>query len=384
VSTKRKTSRPAASQSAKSAAAKSAKSRTDKTNSKPAASSKSKSTKSASAAGQSSRKPSGGRKPEKPGKGPAKQPPSTPQQPGATTYTLVVEPNQGLTAIYNLIASATKSIDMTMYELTDPTVINALIKAQGAGIPVRVILDQNDEKTANTPAYNELTAGKVGVHWANPKYAVTHQKTITVDQTTSAIMTLNLTPEAYAMTRDFAVITNNAADVAAIETTFNADFKNAAITPPTGENLVWSPTNSSSALLALIDGASESLLISQEEFSDTQIESALEAALKRGVAVTLVQENQENKYNAVLTPLKQAGAKIAVYTSTDAKAYYIHAKSVLADYGTAQAKLFLGSENFSSDSLGKNRELGLIFSDAACMTGVYNALMADFKNGTAF
>jgi len=305
-------------------------------------------------------------------------------QPGATTYSLLTEPEEGLTAIYNLIGSATKSIDMTMYELTDSTVVNALIRAQAAGITVRVILDQNDEKTANTPAYNELSAGKVGVHWANPAYAVTHQKTITVDQAASAIMTLNLTPGDYATTRDFAVITNNAADVAAIEATFDSDFKNAAITPPTGENLVWSPTNSSAALLALINGATQSLLISQEEFSDTTIANALEAALKHGVAVTLVEENQENQYNAVLTPLKQAGAKIAVYTSTDSKAYYIHAKSVLADYGAAQAKLFLGSENFSADSLGKNRELGLIFSDAACMAGVYSALMEDLKNGTPF
>ena len=222
------------------------------------------------------------------------------------------------------------------------------------------------------------------MHWANPAYAVTHQKTIAVDQATSAIMTLNLTPNDYAMTRDFAVITNNAADVAAIETTFDADFKNASITPPTGDNLVWSPTNSRSALLALISGAAKSLLISQEEFSDSGMESALLSALKRGVAVTLVQENQEGKYSAVLTSLKQAGAKIAVYTSTDPKSYYIHAKSVLADYGMAQAKLFLGSENFSADSLGKNRELGLTFSDADCVEGVNTALTADFKRGTAF
>lgn len=303
---------------------------------------------------------------------------------GATTYQLVSEPDQGLTTIYNLIASAKKSIDMTMYELTDITVTSALAKAQAAGVQVRVILDQNDEKTSNTPAYNHLMENKVAVHWANPAFAVTHQKTITVDQATSAIMTLNLTPNDYASTRDFAIITNNAADVAAIETTFAADFKNAAITPPTGENLVWSPTNSRTALQGLLSGATKSLLISQEEFADSQIQSVLEAALKRRVTVTLVQENQGNKYNSVLTALKQAGAAIAVYTSTAKNAYYIHAKTILADYGTPQAKLFLGSENFSTDSLDKNRELGLIFSDTACMTGVSNALMADFKNGTPF
>ncbi len=301
-----------------------------------------------------------------------------------TTYTLITEPEDDMGPIYSLISSAKKSIDITIYELTDITVTDILGKAAAAGIAVRVILDQNDEKRSNTPAYTYLQQHKIGVHWANPAFAVTHQKTITVDEATSAIMTLNLTPSAYATTRDFAVITNNAADVAAIVTTFNADFANKSITPPTGENLVWSPTNSTAALLALINGATHSLLISQEEFDDKQVQSALESALKRGVSVTLVQENQEGKYDSVLTPLKKAGAKIAVYTSTSPKSYYIHAKSVLADYGTAQAKLFLGSENFTADSLTKNRELGLIFSDSASMSGVEAAITADFKGGTPF
>ena len=69
----------------------------------------------------------------------------------ATTYTLVTEPDQGLTAIYNLIASAKKSIDMTMHELTDVTVMDAFAKAVKAGLTVRVILDQSgDEKKVNT------------------------------------------------------------------------------------------------------------------------------------------------------------------------------------------------------------------------------------------
>jgi phosphatidylserine/phosphatidylglycerophosphate/cardiolipin synthase-like enzyme len=301
---------------------------------------------------------------------------------GPTTYTLVTEPDQGLTPIYNLLSSAKKSIDMTMYELSDTTVTTMLAKAAGSGVTVRVILDQNNEKANNTTAYNTLTTGKVAVHWANPSYKCTHQKTITVDGTTSAIMTLNLTPEDYSTTRDFAVITNDAADVAAIEATFDADFTNATITAPTGDNLVWSPTNSRTALLALINDATKTLLISQEEFDDTGIQSAVQAALKRGVAVTLVQENMNGAYSSVLNTLKADGAKIAIFSSKTG--YYIHAKTVLADYGTAQAKLFVGSENFSSDSLNDNRELGLIFSDAGCMAGVEAAITADFNKGTKF
>ncbi|HEY1766356.1 MAG TPA: phospholipase D-like domain-containing protein [Terracidiphilus sp.] len=305
-------------------------------------------------------------------------------EPHTPTYTLVTEPDEGLAPIYSLIASAKKSIDMTMYELTDITVTDALAKAAAAGVAVRVILDHNSEKISNTPAYNYLEANKVSVHWANPAYYVTHQKTITVDQATSAIMTLNLTPVDYKATRDFAVITNNATDIAAIEAAFNADFTNASITPATGQNLVWSPTNSLSSLQGLIEGATRSLLMAQEEFDESTLQAALVAALKRGVAVTLVQENENNKYTAELTALKQAGAKIAVYTSTKINSYYIHAKAVLADYGTANAKLFLGSENFTATSLTRNRELGLIFSDTACMTGVNAALTKDFSGGTAF
>jgi len=89
-------------------------------------------------------------------------------QAAATTYTLVTEPDQGLTAIYNLIATAKKSIDMTMYELTDVTVMDAFAKAAAAGVAVRVILDESgDEKKTNTPAYNYLEQNKCGVHWSN-------------------------------------------------------------------------------------------------------------------------------------------------------------------------------------------------------------------------
>ncbi len=320
--------------------------------------------------------------PENPSPHPAQELSTDPDASSATTYTLITEPADDLKPIYDLLSSAKKSIDMTMYELTDITVTSLLGKAAAGGVTVRVILDQNDEKKSNTPACKYLLEHKVAVHWANPIYLATHQKTITVDQATTAILTLNLTPNDYATTRDFAVLTNNANDIAAIETTFNADFQNQSITPPTGDNLVWSPTHSLPALQALITGAKTSLLLAQEEFEDPALEAALKAALKRGVAVTMVQENLEGKYSSTLTALKAAGAHIAVYTSSNG--YYIHAKTILADYGTETAQLFLGSENFTTESLGSNRELGLIFSDPACMTGVYTAVTADFNGGTRF
>ena len=55
----------------------------------------------------------------------------------------------------------------------------------------------------------------------------------------------------------------------------------------------------------------------------------------------------------------------------------------MADYGTSTAKVFLGSENFSDNSLNDNRELGLIISDPAVLSGVESAFNADFGQTTS-
>ena len=95
---------------------------------------------------------------------------------GSSTFSLVTEPGDGLAPIYNLISSAKRTLDMTMYELTDTQVEQLLAQAAASGVTVRVILDQNLEKSTNTRAYNYLSSRGVQVHWANPSYSATHQR----------------------------------------------------------------------------------------------------------------------------------------------------------------------------------------------------------------
>ena len=103
---------------------------------------------------------------------------------------LLVEPDQGMAPIYALIASARKSIDLTMYELVDTDADLALELAAGRGVNVRVLLDVNREKAANQAAFTELTDMRVHVAWADTRYAATHQKTLVVDGSVAAMMTL--------------------------------------------------------------------------------------------------------------------------------------------------------------------------------------------------
>jgi phosphatidylserine/phosphatidylglycerophosphate/cardiolipin synthase-like enzyme len=306
--------------------------------------------------------------------------------PAFAQQTLITEPDQGFSSIYDLINSAQSTIDMTMYELQDSTAQNDLCNAAARGVTVRVVLDVNREQSNNTNAYNQLSNCGVQVNWAWTTYAATHQKSILVDYGTAnaqvAIMSMNLTSRYYSTSRDYGVIENDANDMAAIETTFNADFAQTSVTPPTGDDLVWSPTNSRSSLLSIINNASTSLLVENEEMGDSGIVSALENAASRGVNVTIVLTDN-SKYYSNLDALKSAGANIATYPN-DNTSLYIHAKAIVADYGTPAALAFVGSENFSSYSLDKNRELGLTTTDSNVMSQLSSTMSNDYSNGNPY
>jgi phosphatidylserine/phosphatidylglycerophosphate/cardiolipin synthase-like enzyme len=295
------------------------------------------------------------------------------------TQTLITEPTDGMMPVYAFIASAKESLDMTMYELEDTTVTTSLTNLVKSGVKVRVILDQNLEMQSNTTAYNALAAGGVEVHWADPTYAATHQKTITVDAKTSAIMTLNFSPEYYPTSREFAILTNDPADVAAIESTFAADFASTPITPANGTDLVWSPTNSESVMLGLINGAQKTLMIENEEMSDGDVVGALNAAAKRGVDVEVIMTNSRS-WSAEFSSLSMSGVHVVTYARN--ASLYIHAKVILADYGESGASVLVGSENFSNASLTENRELGIVTTNAAILSSIHTTLASDFSGGT--
>ncbi len=201
----------------------------------------------------------------------------------------MILPDQGENAIYNFVNSATSSIDVTMYELKDTTVVNDLVASEKAGRqrpgdpgPGAEVLRHRRLQRADGGR------GRRGL--VLDPFTYTHQKTITVDDDESYISTGNFDTKYYATSRDYGVFDTDANDVAAIVAVFNADYAHTSITPSDGDDLVWSPTDSQTRLLALINGATKSLDIEQEEFSDTALVNAIVAASKRGVTVRVVLE----------------------------------------------------------------------------------------------
>ncbi|HXO13295.1 MAG TPA: putative Ig domain-containing protein, partial [Mycobacterium sp.] len=299
--------------------------------------------------------------------------PGVPPARAAGDLSLNVLPDDGENAIYNFVNSATSSVDVTIYELKDVTLENDLVAREKAGVNVRVILDQA-QKSYDTAAYNVLTAGGVGVVWSSTAFTYTHQKTITVNNDESYISTGNFDTTYYATSRDFGVFDTDTTDVAAVVAVFNADYAHTSITPSDGDDLVWSPTDSQTQLLNLINGAQHSLDIEQEEFSDTTLVNAIVADENRGVTVRVVVEDPSD-YTSELNEVTAAGGKVTGYSSSTG--FYIHGKTVIADYGYSTAKAFAGSENFSSNSLNDNRELGLITTNSGVVSGLESAFNGD-------
>jgi cardiolipin synthase A/B len=311
--------------------------------------------------------------------GPSGQAPVLPTSPATTStpagLSLLVEPQAGMTSLYALMSSARQSLDMTMYELSDPATVQILIADHQRGVRVRVLLDHAYRGAqANQAAYSTLSSAGVSVAWAN-NTEIFHQKSITVDGDESAIMTGNLTSRYYPTTRDFVVMDDQAPDVAAIESVFASDWSGATPSPgPPGVDLAWSP-GSQHQLVALIDSAVHSVEVENEEMASPSIEEALGSDASRGIDVTVVM-TMDAEWDSAFSQLAADGVHIVLYPDTSS-ALYIHAKVIDVD----SAKAFVGSENFSPASLDDNRELGIITTSTSVVEPLTSALSSDISNG---
>ncbi len=262
---------------------------------------------------------------------------------------LLIEPEVGSRPILDLIESARSSVWLEMYLLTDEAALATLEGRARAACDVRVILEPAPylDEGANVEAYERLAAAGARVRWASDRFRYTHAKTLIVDHVRVVVMTLNFTAAGLgAGNREYALVDDDADDVAAAERVFAADEVGAVT--GAGARVVTSPDTSRGVLMGLIAGATATLEVESEELNDRDIGDALDAARARGVAVTVV--------------LPRAGATPVM-----------HAKATVAD----RRACYVGSANFSPTSLDRNRELGLRLDDQELCGAIGRTIAAD-------
>lgn len=299
---------------------------------------------------------------------------------------LLVTPSpEGHAPFIRAIDAATLSIDMTMFHLTDPAVVDALVRAAQRGVKVRVIVD-HDGLTAkgNHAAFDRLVAGGVLARGSSPAFSLTHVKAMVVDGHAAFVTAINLTRDAD-RTRDLGIVTRESAIVADVDALFAADWRNAETgghdTPAQHvASLVVSPVTSRGKLLALIHSAHRELLLTVENLGDREIADALAAAVRDHVRVRVVVPACDKNPNALYNlpaaqSLAAAGAEVRMMAGPESPEQpYMHSKMILVDGTTA----YVGSVNFSSNSLAKARELGIIFANAAAAAKIRELFETDF------
>jgi phosphatidylserine/phosphatidylglycerophosphate/cardiolipin synthase-like enzyme len=309
---------------------------------------------------------------------------------------LIVEPDDGMAPVLNVIIGAKTSVDLVMYELDDAQIESALIADKKRGVAVRVILSggyNGASSTMNVAEYDLLTANGVSVRWSPSYFALTHEKSLVVDGSRALIMTFNLVSKYYATGRDFGIVDSDPRDIAAMESTFNDDWKGSGGADSeraslggnngdTGDDLLWSP-GAEQPLIDLINSAQRSLSIYNEEMADMDVTKALIDAAERGVAV-YVDMTGAAEWKWEFEELTTAGAHVRVYADDPAAPLYIHAKMIVADAGGASARAFVGSENFSAGSLNENRELGIMISNQNIIAALMKIFTTDWRGASPF
>jgi cardiolipin synthase len=303
-----------------------------------------------------------------------------------SSYNLIIEPQAGYQQIYNFISAAKKSIDMTMYELSDPKAQASLIADAKRGVAVRVLFDSDNAngngKTVNQAAYNALKANGVKVKWAWPG-VLWHQKSIVRDGSAVAVMTCNLYASYYPILRDYAVITNNTATASGVEATFNNDWNKTGSPPtkgvvPKGSELIWSP-GAQSGLVNLINSArpGTALYAEDEQLDSTPIEQALVAAAKRGVTVDLTM-TYSSSYVKAFNTLVAGGVHVSLFQPN--APIYIHAKAISVNNKT----VYEGSSNFTTEMTNSDRNVGIITTNPTVVRGITSTLVSDFAGATPY
>jgi len=310
----------------------------------------------------------------------------------SAVHTLIVEPDDGRTLVLNILNAARKSIDLTIYELSDSEILSALKAAQGRKVAVRVIYNWysfpvDTQQREIMPVIQQLKAAGILCQPAPAKFEVTHEKAFVIDDSTGIVMSFNLTSEYFSDTRDFGIVTTVEDEVAEVAAVFSADWKGTPIVPKVA-SMMWSPVNSRTKLMALINDTKKTLDIYCEELDDPGTLGAMVAAAKRGVKVRFIAavlsgQGKANGNAPGITYLRN-GHVNAVCKSFPFVAggvqhqMYIHAKMALADYQLPNAQAYIGSENFACVSLNDNRECGIIVSDPAILDRLHATYNADW------
>jgi len=281
-------------------------------------------------------------------------------------HSLIVLPDDTAKPLIDALDAAKKAINIRMFLFTDPSMVDAVKAAEKRGVKVRVMLNpaRRDGAAENEATRKALADTGVEVRDSNPEFALTHQKSMVIDQAIGYVESLNWETRDLTQTRDYAVSTTHALEVSEMLKCFEADWNHAPFEPDPKSRLIWCPNNGRERISAFIDAAKSTLWLQNERYQDTVIVERLVRAMRRGVKVHIMARPPHNLKKDKLIEgvgglriMHDVGAKVHRL-----KHLKLHGKMLLAD----EARAVIGSINLAPGSFDARRELA-IETDAAAV-----------------
>lgn len=280
-----------------------------------------------------------------------------------THQSLLVMPDDGATAVVELIDTAQGELRLKQFKLQSQEILEALLRAHRRGVQVRVMLNPHTSggDRWNDATYAQLQDWGIAAAWTSEAFPVTHEKSLVIDQEAALIASFNLSDKYFTQTRDYGVVSRDPAVVAQVIAGFEADWRREEFHPDLAVGLVWSNRHSRGQLARIVDMARSSLWIQHPKFVDAVILERIIAARERGVKVRFLCGGKHGISDwdiydtfSSLRIMERFGVKVRRQ-----KHLKLHAKLVLVDDHYAQT----GSMNIDRSAFDLRRELG-IESDA--------------------
>jgi len=275
------------------------------------------------------------------------------------SHTLIVLPDDTAKPLLDALAGAKRSLNIRMFLFTDPTLLDAVIAAKRRGVHVRVMLNpaRRSGENENKASRKKLLAAGIEVRDSSPAFALTHQKSMVIDDEMGFVESLNWETRDLTETRDYAVVTTHELEVSEMVKCFDADWNQKKFETHSESLLIWCPNNGRERIAEFIDSAKHTLWLQNERYQDTVIIERLVRAVRRGVKVHIMARPPHTLKVAKLIEgvgglriMRDVGAKIHRL-----KGMKLHGKMILAD----EKRAVIGSINLSPGSFDARRELAI-------------------------
>ena len=297
------------------------------------------------------------------------------------SHRLVVVPDDGIEPFQEALRSATETLDIKMFQFTEPRLLKEVVDAHQRGVKVRVMLNPSrfTGEHDNDEAFTFFKKEGVPVQETNPQFPITHEKSMVIDRKTAFIMSLNWAPKYFGETRDYALVTTVAEEVNEVAGCFEADWQRTDFTSPANSPLIWSVGRSREEVINFIRSAKKTLYVQHEKYVDAPvIEALVEARAKRDVkvhAMALRIHSLRDFYRtegiAGLRLLEDLGIHIHKLHGL-----HLHAKLMIAD----EERALLSSFNFYPKCFNERRELGIRFEDPTLISRLVKIFQVDWEN----